>query len=83
MRKLTIVLTVLAVEFYCFGTTRAQSKSHEAVANIEQAIKEMEPTWRCLSVPTPQGDPEPDTPHKVSFHMSAENRGRDCVHPLW
>ena len=74
MRKLTIVLTVLAVVLYCFGTTRAQSKSHEAVANIEQAMKEMEPTWRCLSVPTPQGEPGPDSRGGTKYLFKCQQR---------
>jgi len=74
MRKLTIRLTVLAVVLYCLGATKAQSRSDEVVANIKQAMKEMEPEWHCLTVNTPQGEPGPDSPRGTKYQFSCQQK---------
>jgi len=74
MRRLTLSLTVLAVVLYCFGTTRAQSKSDEVIANIEQALKEMEPEWRSSSVSIPQGEPGPNSPRGTKYLFRCQRK---------
>jgi hypothetical protein len=74
MRNFAIGLTGLAVVLYCFGTARAQSKSDEVIANIEQAMKEMEPEWRCSSVSTPQGEPGPDSPRGTKYLFRCQRK---------
>jgi len=59
---------------YCFGTARAQSKSDEVVANIERAMKEMEPEWRCSNVSTPQGEPGPDSPRGTKYQFRCQGK---------
>lgn len=65
---------MLAVVLCCFGTTRAQGKSEEIVANIERAIKEMEPEWRCSNVYTPQGEPGPDSPRGTKYRFRCQRK---------
>ena len=74
MRNLIIALAVFVVLPYSFGTTRAQSKTHEVVANIEQAMKEMDEAWNCSSVTTPQGEPGPDSPRGTKYLFRCRQR---------
>lgn len=74
MKELTIRLAVLAVVLCWVGATRAQSKSDEVIANIERAMKENEPEWRCSSVSTPQGEPGPDSPRGTKYQFRCQQK---------
>jgi hypothetical protein len=64
----------VALVFCCSGITRAQSKSDEVIANVERAMKEMEPEWSCLRVSTPQGEPGPDSPRGTSYQFRCQQK---------
>jgi hypothetical protein len=73
MRKLTICLTVVTFVFCCFGAGKAQTKP-EVITNVERAVKEMEPEWHCVGVPTPSGVPGPDSPRGTKYLFRCQQR---------
>jgi hypothetical protein len=74
MRKLTIGLTAVVVAVYCLVSTKAQSGSVDVTAKIEQAMKGLEPEWRCVSVHTPQGEPGPHSPRGTKYLFRCHRR---------
>src|SRR6266496_334591 len=78
MRELTRQLTVLTLVFHSFVTAQAQSKP-EVVANLERAMKEMEPEWHCARVSTPQGVPGPESPRGTKYHFRCQRKSVDLT----
>ena len=74
MRKMSGWLTLIALVFCCFGTGRAQGKSDEVIAKLEQAMKVMEPEWRCVREYTPQGEPGPESPRGTTYLFRCKHR---------
>ena len=64
----------IALVFSCFGTGRAQGKSDEVIAKLEQAMKVMEPEWRCVREYTPQGEPGPESPRGTTYRFRCQHR---------
>jgi hypothetical protein len=76
MRKVSGWLTLIALVFCCFGTGRAQGKSDEMIANLELAMKAMEPEWRCVREYLPQGEPgPPESPRGTKYYFRCQHKG--------
>ena len=76
MRKMSGWLTLIALVFCCFGTGRAQGKSDEVIANLEQAMNAMKPEWRCVREYLPQGEPgPPESPRGTKYYFRCQHKG--------
>jgi hypothetical protein len=73
MSKLLTSLTILALVICCFSMASAQSKP-EVMIKIEQAMKDLESEWHCISVATPQGEPGPESPRGTQYLFRCQQK---------